>query len=315
MNGNLNNPINISYYQNISSSSSNRTPKNIEKEQNQQSEQDFNLLNGYKYYDEQETPKMNINISKNIPQMDNDNKTKKDNENLSEPKNTNTETKNSTINKLSIKKIEFEQIVPIIQNIVVTANLSCPLNLRQIALQVMNTYYEPKKFTGLVMRIKEPKTTALIFNTGKIVVLGAKTEEDSKKACRKYAKIIKSLGFEVILKNITIQNMVGSCDIKFQIPLIPLSLHMKKYLNDSRIAYEPELFPGLIYHYLSSNSNNDDQIKENESNIVFLIFESGKIVIAGGKSKNQIYDAFNEIYRFLCKFKVKNDSKTKNEDA
>ena len=90
---------------------------------------------------------------------------------------------------------------------------------------------------------------------------------------------------------------------------------MKKYLNDSRIAYEPELFPGLIYHYLSSNSNNDDQIKENESNIVFLIFESGKIVIAGGKSKNQIYDAFNEIYRFLCKFKVKNDSKTKNEDA
>ena len=176
MNGNLNNPINISYYQNISSSSSNQTPKNIEKEQNQQSEQDFNLLNGYKYYDEQETPKMNINISKNIPQMDNDNKTKKDNENLSEPKNTNTETKNSTINKLPIKKIEFEQIVPIIQNIVVTANLSCPLNLRQIALQVMNTYYEPKKFTGLVMRIKEPKTTALIFNTGKIVVLGAKTE-------------------------------------------------------------------------------------------------------------------------------------------
>ena len=84
---------------------------------------------------------------------------------------------------MSIKKIEFEQIVPIIQNIVVTANLSCPLNLRQIALQVMNTYYEPKKFTGLVMRIKEPKTTALIFNTGKIVVLGAKTEENSKKAC------------------------------------------------------------------------------------------------------------------------------------
>ena len=105
MNGNLNNPINISYYQNISSSSSNRTPKNIEKEQNQQIEQDFNLLNGYKYYDEQETPKMNINISKNIPQMDNDNKTKKDNENQSEPKNTNTETKNSTIFNCQLRKL------------------------------------------------------------------------------------------------------------------------------------------------------------------------------------------------------------------
>jgi TATA-box binding protein (TBP) (component of TFIID and TFIIIB) len=34
------------------------------------------------------------------------------------------------------------------------------------------------------MRIREPKTTALIFASGKMVVTGAKSEDDSKLASR-----------------------------------------------------------------------------------------------------------------------------------
>lgn len=45
------------------------------------------------------------------------------------------------------------------------------------------------------MRIREPKTTALIFASGKMVVTGAKSEDDSKLASRKYARIIQKLGF------------------------------------------------------------------------------------------------------------------------
>ena len=41
------------------------------------------------------------------------------------------------------------------------------------------------------MRIREPKTTALIFASGKMVVTGAKSEDDSKLASRKYARIIQ----------------------------------------------------------------------------------------------------------------------------
>lgn len=44
------------------------------------------------------------------------------------------------------------------------------------------------------MRIREPKTTALIFASGKMVVTGAKSEDDSKLASRKYARIIQKLG-------------------------------------------------------------------------------------------------------------------------
>lgn len=49
------------------------------------------------------------------------------------------------------------------------------------------------------MRIREPRTTALIFSSGKMVCTGAKSEEQARLAARKYARIIQRLGFEVIL--------------------------------------------------------------------------------------------------------------------
>lgn len=39
------------------------------------------------------------------------------------------------------------------------------------------------------MRIRDPKTTALVFASGKIVCTGAKSEEHSKLAARKVRKI------------------------------------------------------------------------------------------------------------------------------
>lgn len=41
------------------------------------------------------------------------------------------------------------------------------------------------------MRLKEPKTTALVFSTGKMVVTGAKTEDEAKQASRIFSKMIK----------------------------------------------------------------------------------------------------------------------------
>ena len=67
------------------------------------------------------------------------------------------------------------------------------------------------------MRIRDPKTTALIFASGKMVVTGAKSEDDSRLASRKYARIVQKLGFEAKFSEFKIQNIVGSCDVKFPI--------------------------------------------------------------------------------------------------
>lgn len=78
-------------------------------------------------------------------------------------------------------------------------NLNCKLDLKKIALHARNAEYNPKRFAAVIMRIREPRTTALIFSSGKMVCTGAKSEEDSRLAARKYARIIQKLGFPVII--------------------------------------------------------------------------------------------------------------------
>lgn len=182
-----------------------------------------------------------------------------------------------------------DNIQPVLQNIVSTADLKCPLDLRQIALKAKNAEYNPKRFAAVIMRIKDPKTTALIFASGKMVCTGARSEEASRKAARQYAKIIQKLGFNVKFTSFTIQNIVGSCDVKFNISLEGLSV------NNTSCSYEPEVFPGLIFRMVNPK-------------IVLLIFVSGKIVLTGAKKKEQIFEAFEKIYPTLVKFKHDNPS-------
>ncbi|KAM5435232.1 TATA-binding protein (TBP) [Microsporum ferrugineum] len=176
-------------------------------------------------------------------------------------------------------------IVPTLQNIVATVNLDCRLDLKTIALHARNAEYNPKRFAAVIMRIREPKTTALIFASGKMVVTGAKSEDDSKLASRKYARIIQKLGFNAKFTDFKIQNIVGSCDIKFPIRLEGLA---SRHHNFS--SYEPELFPGLIYRMMKPK-------------IVLLIFVSGKIVLTGAKVREEIYQAFEMIYPVLTDFR------------
>ena len=65
------------------------------------------------------------------------------------------------------------------------------LDLRKIALSVRNAEYNPKRFAAVIIRIREPKTTALVFSSGKMVITGAKSEEKSYTAAKAYAKMIK----------------------------------------------------------------------------------------------------------------------------
>ena len=60
------------------------------------------------------------------------------------------------------------------RNIVCTVNLDCRLELKDIALRARNAEYNPKRFAAVIMRIRDPRTTALIFSSGKMVCTGAK---------------------------------------------------------------------------------------------------------------------------------------------
>ncbi|KAL6068657.1 Transcription factor TFIID, C-terminal, TATA-box binding transcription factor, variant 3 [Balamuthia mandrillaris] len=171
------------------------------------------------------------------------------------------------------------------RNLVSTVNLGTRLDLKEIALHARNAEYNPKRFAAVIMRIRDPKTTALIFASGKMVCTGAKSEEASRLAARKYARIIQKLGFPAKFMDFKIQNIVGSCDVQF-----PIRLEGLAYAHAHYCSYEPELFPGLIYRMV-------------QPKIVLLIFVSGKIVLTGAKVREEIYEAFENIYPVLTEYK------------
>ena len=195
-----------------------------------------------------------------------------------------------------------------IVNVVSMVDLGCQLNLSDIAKSCKNSEYNPVRLNAVIMRIKEPKSVALIFNSGKMVCAGAKNEADSKTAARKFAKTVKKLVNEVIFKNFRIINMVATCDFKFRIHLTKLnseiSYKLRKTLNskelEKKISYEPQIFPGLIYHM-------------DKPKLAVLIFSSGKVNFVGIKKKDDAFEALKNIQPIIQKYKIV--IKNKNDEA
>lgn len=66
-----------------------------------------------------------------------------------------------------------------------------------INFRTRNSEYNPSRFSGVIMRIREPRTTALIFKTGKIICTGARNEQDALLASKKFTRILQKLNFNV----------------------------------------------------------------------------------------------------------------------
>ena len=170
-----------------------------------------------------------------------------------------------------------------IQNIVSTVNSTCMLDLKSIAQSAMNVEYKPQRFSALIMRIRKPRSTALIFYSGKIVVAGTKNISDSKVSCKKFIKILYKLGFNVKFCDFKIQNIVCSYNMNSF-----LSLEKMHLFASNLCCYEPELFPGLIL-----------RIKK----VTFLIFRSGKVIITGSNDYKIVKEVFDDVYCILSRFK------------
>jgi len=85
-----------------------------------------------------------------------------------------------------------------IQNVVASASLDQKFNLLDIVKTFSHVEYNPKRFPGLVFRLKRPKTATLIFSTGKMVCTGAKSEKLAKSAVNKVVRELKKNGIVVL---------------------------------------------------------------------------------------------------------------------
>lgn len=174
---------------------------------------------------------------------------------------------------------------PTISNVVCGANLNCRFDLKLIAGQARNVVYNPKRFPATIIRLREPKTTGLLFESGKIQVLGVKSVDDAKLACRKFARMLQKLGYRPRLEDFNVQNIVAHADTKMLIRLEGLQYEHLEFCK-----YEPEFFPGLVYTIL-------------QPKMKVLVFAKGKLVLLGAKSKEDLDKAVELLYPLLVQFR------------
>lgn len=185
--------------------------------------------------------------------------------------------------------VGYERMKPRLVNVVSTCHLvTDKLDLKMLNEQIENSTYNPKKFIALVLKIKDPKATVLLFPNGKIVISGATSQSTSVDVAFQCTKILNSFGCNVIgIKDFTITNMVATFDV--------LSISKKESntvinlekLNDIYLPnkfYDIEIFPAL---------------KCTLYDVTLIIFHTGKINFCGAKNIDQINNACNLIKQIL----------------
>ena len=174
-----------------------------------------------------------------------------------------------------------------IVNIVCSASLGQDIPLIKLAETLPNTEYNPEQFPGLVMRIKDPKTSALIFSSGKVVCTGAKSMLKVRESINAIIKNIEKIRIRITAKPvIKVQNMVASGSIGMDLNLNYLAMHLEN------TEYEPEQFPGLVYKLQGTRAT-------------FLLFSNGKLVCTGTKSEKMLNEAVDMLIVHLKKYQGK----------
>ncbi len=165
-----------------------------------------------------------------------------------------------------------------IENVVASTDINAIISLDKLAATLDDSEYEPGQFPGLMYRLAEPRAAVLIFQSGRIVCVGARNTTLAKEALKKAVADVKKAGVAVdeSAMAVHIEGIVAAADLMKELNLEKLVA----LLENSE--YEPERFPGLVYRL-------------DEPSAAFLIFSSGRIVCTGVKSADDASIAFTKL--------------------
>ncbi|MCX8175453.1 MAG: TATA-box-binding protein [Candidatus Micrarchaeota archaeon] len=174
-----------------------------------------------------------------------------------------------------------------IENIVASAELGLELDLYTIASKVHDVEYEPEQFPGAILKLKEPKTSLLLFKNGKIICTGGKNEREVGAAIEKtlrmlvnYSKVKPPKSFK---PSFTVQNIVASAEMNVELDLYAIASKVRD------VEYEPEQFPGAILKFPSPKTS-------------LLLFKNGKVICTGGRSEADVTAALNMAAKLLTPY-------------
>ena len=185
-------------------------------------------------------------------------------------------------NSQKIRSVKYK-----VENQVVSVDLKQDLSLKQVKTLYKDVEYNRNNFPGICIHFNIPKCAMLIFRNGKIIVTGLKTLKQASTILDYLINDLKKLN--IFIKHrpkIKIVNLVVSLNYNSRLDLHYLALRL------NHTIFEPEIFPGLIFR------------ANTPSNCVFLIFSSGKVILTGLKSYEQIVPAAKYLGKLLKKLNL-----------
>ena len=180
-----------------------------------------------------------------------------------------------------IRDLVDKQPIIEIENVVASATVNEKINLNYIVKRFSNVDYRPDIFPGLVFRLEMPKTAVLIFETGRMVCTGAKSERQARIAVKRVVDRLRRQGITIRNEPIVeIQNIVAYANLNEEVDLERLVYKLNKTM------YEPEQFPGAVH-------------RMDDPKVVFLIFSTGKLVCVGAKKEKEVSRAVMKLQKIL----------------
>jgi len=170
---------------------------------------------------------------------------------------------------------------PEIVNVVATADLKQRVDLKEVS-GLPHTIHDQEIYGGRVAYLNTPEMhgKVTIFPSGKLISVGTKSPSQAEDDLKTTHDVLNENGLIEPTQIVTsLRNLVAVLSLDRPIDLESLP-------TQPQAIYEPEQFPGAI-------------IRSTDLNATYLVFSSGKIVISGTRSPQELQKAAEKIAKIL----------------
>ena len=162
-------------------------------------------------------------------------------------------------------------------NITCSFSLNTILDLKFIANHAYNVIHSSSPFEVTRMKFRKPAGTAMMYKTGKVVIVGCKSINHCKALAAKLGRLLNRIGIHCQVSKFKVHNIVAAVDLKKKIII--------EGASNSVSFFESELFPGRCTTL--------------SKNVKAVIFRNGKVHFTGATTMDQIHAAYIELLMFL----------------
>jgi len=162
-------------------------------------------------------------------------------------------------------------------NVVATGDLKQVVDLVEVS-RLPYTIYDAEIYGGRVAYLKTPEMhgKVTIFASGKLISVGTRSPGEAQKDLETTVETLASNGLIKPIKTLAkVRNIVGFLNLGF-------SIDLERLAEKEGGIYEPEQFPGLI-------------MRNSSPRATFLVFASGKVVVAGCRSLEELKQAAERV--------------------